>query len=411
MTSKPQVRFLDRSTPPSILTLIAITATSALAMNMFMPSLPSIAQYFDVQYRVIQLSVAVFLAMNAVLQLVIGPLSDRYGRRRVLMAGFVIFVLASLGCIFAPSAKVFLIFRAIQASVAVAMVLSRAIVRDMVPQNEAASMIGYITMFMAVVPMISPAIGGYLDQVFGWQATFWVSVGAGILGLWLIWADLGETNTSQSTSFAQQFSEYPALLSSPRFWGYSLSSAFAWGAFFAYVGGAPFVGTVVFGLEPASLGIYFGAPALGYIVGNFLSGRFSARLGANRMVLSGSLVLMAGASLSLVLFYAGLGNVTTFFGLMTFVGLGNGMVLPNATAGMLSVRPKLAGTASGLGGTITIGGGAGLSALAGALLGPGSGPFPLLWVMFTVSVLATASIIYVIRRDRALAAGIPAEQE
>lgn len=400
MNTRPDVRFLDRTTPPHIFTLIAITGISAMAMNMFLPSLPRITEHFQTEYGIMQLSVALFLAMNAFLQVFIGPVSDRFGRRKVMLAGFGVFCLATLGCIFAPNVETFLAFRMAQATVAVAMVMSRAVVRDMVPQAQAASMIGYITMFMAVVPMVSPLIGGFLDQAFGWKSIFWFFFATGVAAMILVWADLGETNTQTSTSFRQQFSQYPALLSSQRFWGYCFAAAFASGAFFAYLGGAPFVGTEVFGLEPARLGFFFGAPALGYMFGNFVSARYSVHYGANRMVLWGASISTLGVLASLIVFELGYGTVYSFFGFMTLVGLGNGMVLPNATSGLLSVRPHLAGTASGLGGAFMIGGGAALSALAGMLLKPGSGPFPLLWIMFIVSTLAIASILWVIVRER-----------
>jgi len=400
MSIKPVSKFLDRTTPPHLFTLITITGLSAMAMNMFLPSLQSISEYFATDYRVIQLSVALFLASSGIVQLLIGPVSDRYGRRKVMLTGFMVFILSSIGCVFATNVETFLAFRILQATVAVSMVTSRAIIRDMVPQTEAASMIGYITMFMAVVPLVSPAIGGYLDELLGWKSIFWFYAISGVFGFLLIWADLGETNTNQSTSFRKQFSNYPELFLSHRFWGYCLAAALTSGAFFAYVGGAPFVGTEVFGLTPSELGFYFGAPSLGYMIGNFVSGRYSMRIGGNRMVLAGTLVSTAGTVMSLVIFLSGFGSALSFFGFMTFVGFGNGMVLPNANAGIVSVRPHLAGTASGLGGAIMIGGGAALSALAGTLLKPGSGPYPLLWIMAIVSALAIASILWVIARER-----------
>lgn len=372
-----------------------------MVMNMFLPSLPSMAVYFKADYRVMQLSVALYLVALAFLQMVVGPMSDRFGRRPVLLVGLGVFLLATIGCLLAPTAEVFLIFRMAQASVGVAMVLSRAIARDMFKQSEAASMIGYITMGTAVIPMISPAIGGALDEIFGWRASFVVFLVLGIIVFWLVWADVGETNAAQSTSLRQQIRDYPELLMSPRFWGYCLAAAFASGAFFAYLGGAPFIGTEVFGLPPSQLGIFFGAPAVGYMTGNFLSGRFSTRIGVNRMVLWGTLFAVAGTAASLSMSLAGIGTVYSFFGFMITIGLANGMVLPNATAGMLSVRPHLAGTASGLGGSIMMAGGAALSALAGALLGPGRGPFPLLVIMVIVSVLSLASILLVIWREKA----------
>jgi DHA1 family bicyclomycin/chloramphenicol resistance-like MFS transporter len=400
MSSMPDVRFLDRTTPPHILTLILLTGLGALSMNIFLPSLPNMALYFDADYRLMQLSVALYLGVNAVVQIFIGPISDRFGRRPVLLWGVFLFILATIGCLFAQTVEVFLVFRMCQAVVIVGLVLGRAVVRDMVPQDEAASMIGYVTMGMAVVPMVGPAIGGLLDQAFGWQSNFVVLALAGIGVFYLIWRDLGETAPKSSSSFSAQFAEYPELLGSRRFWGYCLSAAFASGAFFAYLGGAPYVGSEVFGLTPAVLGFLFGAPAIGYFFGNFISGRYSVRYGINLMILWGAGVSAIGVITSLIFFYLGFDTPLVFFGFMTFVGFGNGMILPNATSGMLSVRPHLAGTASGLGGSIMIGGGAALSALAGVLLVPGRGAFPLIWIMAITSVLGVLAILYTIRRER-----------
>lgn len=402
MSSMPAPRFLDRSTPPTFLTLIAIASITAMAMNMFLPSLPAMTEYFQTEYRTMQLSVAVFLAVNAFLQLFIGPISDRFGRRPVLIGGMVIYLIATLACIYAPTAAAFLWFRMLQATVVVSMVLSRAIVRDLYEQDRAASMIGYVTMGMAVVPMLTPALGGWLDEHVGWQANFWAMLIAGLVVLGLILADSGETNRARSTSFAAQFADYPELLASPRFWGYSLSAALSSGAFFAYLGGAPFVGSVVFGLTPTTLGVLFGAPAIGYVFGNGLTGRLASRVGINRLILIGTIVATAGVALAFLVTLSGLGTAVSFFGLMTLLGFGNGLVLPNATAGILSVRPQLAGTASGLGGAMMIGGGAALSALAGSLLKAGGGPEPLLWIMLAVTSLGIFTIYLVILRERRL---------
>ena len=405
MATNPEVRFLDRTTPPHVMTLVLIAGLSAMSLNVFLPSLPHMADHFATDYSVMQLSVAVYLAVNAVLQIIVGPISDRYGRRPVLLVSTVLFVAATIGCIYAPTIEVFLIFRMGQAVIVSGMVLSRAVVRDMYDQDKAASMIGYVAMGMAVVPMISPAVGGFLDEVFGWESNFWLLAILGVLTAWLVWSDLGETAARRNTSLMDQVREYPGLLTSRRFWGYCLAMAFAAGAFFAYLGGAPYVGTEVFGLDPGTLGLFFGVPAVGYAMGNFLTGRFAIRFGVNLLVLWGTLVSCAGTLLSLALFYTGNGSVWAFFGPMVFVGLGNGLVMPNAMSGMLSVRPHLAGTASGLGGAIMIGGGAALSVLAGILLVPGAGAFPLIWIMFATSAVAVASILYTIRRERQVMGG------
>ncbi|MCC5985277.1 MAG: multidrug effflux MFS transporter [Rhodobacteraceae bacterium] len=405
--SKPvtaQTRFLDRTTPPHVLTLVLLAGLAALAMNMFLPSLPSMAAYFDTDYRVMQLSVSLYLAVNALLQVFIGPISDRFGRRPVLLWSLAGFIIATLGTLLATSAGVFLFFRMLQAVVVSTIVLSRAAIRDVMDEAAAASRIGYVTMGMALVPMIAPAIGGLLDEVFGWRGSFALMLLAGIGILALTWADLGETKAPGNGGLRSTFADLPELMTSRRFWGYCITAMLASGSFFAYLGGAPFVGSEVFGLSPAVLGIYFGAPAVGYAFGNFLSGRYAVRIGVDRMVLWGCLVCLAGVGMMSVFFAAGAQVPAVFFGFFIFVGLGNGMVLPSATSGMMSVRPHLAGTASGIGGAILIGGGAALSALAGALLTPETGAAPLLGLLLTTSSLSVVSIIYVIRRRRVIGA-------
>lgn len=402
MSHIPPQRFLDRSTAPSIFTLIVLTGLGALSMNVFLPSLPQMAEYFGAEYGVVQLSVALYLGVNAALQLLVGPLSDRYGRRPVMLVGVAIYCLASLGCLWAPDVITFLVFRMIQASVVVGLVLGRAVVRDLYPRDQAASMIGYVTMGMAIVPMVGPVIGGALGQAFGWKANFWLLFGAGLVILLLAWADLGETARKGEGRLRDQFAQYPTLLLSRRFWGYSLSSTLASGAFFAYLGGAPLVGARIFGLEPALLGLFFGAPALGYFFGNLISGRFSVRVGVDRMILWGALITVAGLSTGLGLFFVGYKTALVFFGSMTFVGLGNGMVLPNATSGMMSIRPDLAGTASGLGGSIMLAGGASLSALSGVILSQSDQAYPLIYLMLACAIGAAASAIYTARRNHAL---------
>ena len=384
------------------MTLILITGLAALSLNVFLPSLPSMARHFGVEYHVMQLSVSLYLAMTAFLQIFIGPISDRFGRRSVLLTSIAIFVAATLGAVLAPNFGVFLACRMLQAAIATGFVLTRAVVRDMVAQDKAASMIGYVTMGMSVVPMIGPVIGGMLDKAFGWQASFAMLGIAGVAVLALTWSDLGETATNRAGSLRDQARQYPELLKSQRFWGYCLASAFASGSFFAYLGGAPFVGTNVFHMDAATLGFYFGAPALGYLIGNFLSGRYSMRYGINKMALAGTVVNTAGLAVLAILTALGLENANLFFGLIISVGLGNGIMLPSTNAGLLSVRPALAGSASGLGGAFTIGGGAALSALAGYVLTPGSGTMPLILLMLVTSAISILCVLWVMRRARAI---------
>lgn len=403
MSTLPTIRLLDRTTPPHILTLVLITGMAALSMSIFLPSLATMTTYFDTEYAIMQIAVSGYLAATAILQVFVGPISDRFGRRSLVLGSLSLFVFASIGALFATAVEVFLFFRILQAAVATTMVLGRAIVRDIVPQDEAASMIGYVTMGMALVPMVGPMIGGALEQAFSWQATFVFLSAAGLATLVLAYLDLGETVQGQGTGFREQIRTYPELLSSPRFWGYVLCAAFGSGAFFALLGGASFVASEIFGLSPLWSGIALGAPAIGYAVGNFLSGRFSVRVGINRMAVTGTLIAVSGLGTSALLTLAGVHHPLIFFGFCVFLGLGNGVMLPNVIAGSISVRPHLAGTASGLGGAIMIGGGAALSQIAGSILTIETGTMPLQLIMLGVSVLAFLSVLFVIWRTKQIA--------
>ena len=402
MAKFPKPVFLNRETQPSMLMLVLLASISALAMNSFLPSLPNMAEHFGSSTALMGLSVGVYLGTSAIFQILVGPLSDRIGRRTVSLWALIIFSVVSISCVYAPNTFVFMVLRALQAIAACTFVVARAIVRDTTETQASGSKIAYISMGTAICPMFGPALGGLLDGWFGWEANFWFIGGLGFFILLIAYFDLGETVPENTQGFRQQFSEYPELLLSRRFWGYCLASAFGAGAFFAYLGGGPFVGSIVYNLSPEMLGLYFGAPAIGYFFGNFLSGRFTIRFGIDAMILWGLWIIFSGLSLSMVCSYVGYGTVETFFGFMIFVGLGNGLTIPNATAGMLSVRPHLAGTASGLGGAMMIAIGAALSTLAGAFLIPGSNEMPLLMLMWFSSLSGVAVIIYVRQRNKRL---------
>ena len=403
MQKYKDVRFLNRSTPPHILTLILLASISALTMNIFLPSLPNIASELNSSTSILGLSVGIYLASSAVLQLIIGPFSDQFGRRPLILWSLIIFCISTLATVFVTNTAQFLILRIFQAISASCMVLARAIVRDTTESIEkAGSKIAYVTMGMALVPMVGPAIGGLLDYQYGWEASFWLLFILGLVILIISFFDVGETLSDHNQSFLQQISTYPSLLRSKRFWGYCLSSAFVSGAFFSYLGGAPFVGNEVFGLEPKDLGFWFGAPAIGYVLGNFLSGRFSTKIGSDKMIFLGVTTALFGVSISMTISLLDHGSVLSFFGLMTLVGLGNGMSIPNATAAMMSINPKLAGTAAGLGSAIMIGGGAGLSAIANFILIPGSSEIPLIMLMWTSVFCGLCSVAYVSYRKKTL---------
>lgn len=380
--------FLDRAAPPHILTLVLATSVSALATNVFLPSLPGIARYFEADYALAQLTVSIYLAATAVLQLGIGPASDRFGRRPVMLVCLGIFVLGSLASILAPTIEFLLAGRILQAFSVAGMVLARAIVRDTVANDRAASRIGYITMGTAMVPMAAPMIGGLLDEIYDWRASFAMMLAFGLAAFVLVLLDLGETNRSASTSMAAQMRAFPGLLASLPFWGYALTGAFSMATFFALVGAGPFVATELLGLRPSEYGLYFGLLSLGYVIGNFVAGRHSPRIGLDAMMLSGNLMAAAGTALAFALFWLGLGSALALFGPMVLVGIGNGMTLPNAAAGVVGVRPELAGSASGLAGSLQLGFAALVSALAGVVVTVETGIIALLALMLAAAIAA-----------------------
>jgi DHA1 family bicyclomycin/chloramphenicol resistance-like MFS transporter len=388
----PPTRFLDQTSPPHIVSLVSIAGLSALTMNIFLPSLPAMAEDLAVDYDRVQILISGYIAMTALVQLIIGPLSDRFGRRPVMLGALIILLAASIVCMIATSIEVLTLARMAQTAVVAGLVLSRAIIRDMVPVEEAASMIGYVTMGMTLVPMVGPTVGGLLSDAFGWRASFAAIAVAGLLVLLLVRHDLGETNRQKSSSFTAQFRAWPGLLGSGRFWAFTLAATFTSGAFFAFLGGAPFVGGTLMGMTPSVLGLQFMFIASGYIAGNFLSGRFARRAGIEAMMLIGGAVALIGAALPILFFSQGLTTSLAFFAPQIIVGFGNGLSLPSANAGIVSVRPELAGSASGLGGAITMGGGAFVSWLASAILSVETGAMPLLLVMLACCVLALIAI-------------------
>lgn len=383
------------ASPPSMFTLILLTALSVLSLNMFLPSLSNMAADFQADYSLVSLSIAGYLAITAVLQVIMGPLSDRFGRRPVLLAGLAVFTLASLVCALTTDIWVFLAFRAFQGAVISGWLLSLAVIRDTAPPQEAASRIGYLSMAMAVAPMLGPMFGGALDELFGWRANFVVYTGLGVAALALCWIDLGETNTAPSETFAEQFQTYPELLRSRRYWGYALCMAFSTGAFYSFLAGTPLVAVTVLGLAPASVGFYMGTITAGFALGSFLSGRWANRFPLTTMMISGRLVACAGLVAGLALLLSGFVNEISLFGATVLVGLGNGLTMPSCNAGVLSVRPKLAGSAAGLAGALMVGGGAVLTSITGAVVTEESGAYALLGMMLFASMTALAAALWV----------------
>jgi DHA1 family bicyclomycin/chloramphenicol resistance-like MFS transporter len=401
--------FSAASAPPKLFTLVLLSGLSVVSLNMFLPSLSNIAAELQTSYRLLaSVSIAGYAAMTTVLQLLIGPLSDRVGRRPVVLVSLVIFVVASLGCLLALDVWAFLLFRTMQAAIVSGFALSRVIIRDTEPAQKAASLMGYLSIAWAIAPMLAPMLGGAFDQLFGWRANFWAFLGFGAAVLVLSWLDLGETNKNPSETFTKQFKAFPSLFRSRRFWGYSLCMAFSMGALYAFLAAAPLVATTVFQMSPATLGFYMGSTAAGFILGSFVSGRFAALYPLTTMMVAGRVVACAGLAAGLSLLLAGVVHEVSLFGSCVFLGFGNGVSMPSSNAGAMSVRPELIGSAAGLSGALTGAGGALMSGITGTILNEANAAFVLLGMMLLSSTMALLAALFVLWLDRREAAANPA---
>jgi DHA1 family bicyclomycin/chloramphenicol resistance-like MFS transporter len=374
------------------LTLILLSALAILPINFFLPSLPGMATEFDVAYGVMGLSLAAYAGVSACLQLVLGPLSDRFGRRPVVLGALAIFLVATIGCAMAPDAWTFLACRMAQAVIAPTYAVSLAAIRDTTTREKAAGQFGYLAMAWAIAPMLGPTVGGLLDQAFGWRASFCVLALLGAAVLVLCWIDLNETNHTPSNTIAEQYRAYPELLGSKRYWAYCVCMAFSVGAFYAFLAGAPLAASA-FDLSPAMLGLYMGSITGGFMAGSFLAARLAGRLPLTTILVAGRIVACAGPLLGLVLYAAGIGHVLALFGPCLLVGVSNGLTQPGANVGAISVRATHTGSAAGLAGAITVAGASIMAAVAVVVLTEENARSGLLLVMLASAVVALGAAV------------------
>ncbi len=379
---------------PPLWLLIALAGIGPFALNIVLPAIPAMARSYDSSYGVLQLILTLYLTAFAIAQLILGPLSDRLGRRPVMLASLGLLVVGSVWCALAPSPGWLLAGRVVQAmGGSTGLALGRTIVRDVQSTEQAASTLGYITMGMVVAPMLAPAVGGLLVSHGGWPLAFWLVGAAGLGLLWLCGHYLTETAPAYRSAAAAPTPPpkvsafgYGPLLGITRFWGYALTMAFASGMFFGFLAGAPYVVGEIMGRPEGEYGFYFILSSLGYMLGNFLSGRFAKAVGPDTMVALGVALSLVGVALLWGL--AHWLHPLALFLPMTVIAISNGMNLPSATAKLIGLRPGLAGAASGFGGAFQIGVGALVTLVVGALISGGSQ-----WLLWVMSVCGGLSLL------------------
>ncbi|WP_404382909.1 multidrug effflux MFS transporter [Caenispirillum salinarum] len=357
-----------RSFPIAVL-LTALVAFGPVSTDMYLPSLPAMTRAFETSVSMVQLTLSVFTAGFAFGMLFYGPLSDRFGRLPVLMGGVTLYVAASVVCMVAPTIEALLAGRFLQALGACAgPVLGRAIVRDVYDRAEAARMLSYMAAAMALAPAVAPLIGGGLHAAFGWQSNFVVLTGFGVVILAAVWVALQETNRHRDPHALRPsriIANFLHLLKSRAFMGHTACVALAFGGLFSFISGSSFVVIDVLGVKPGYFGFAFMAVVIGYITGAFGGGRLTGRLGIERMLFIGSLLVAAAGTTAMALAWAGVETVVAVIAPISVYFLGAALVMPNGTAGAIGPFPRMAGAASSLLGFLQMG----MGSLTGYLVG------------------------------------------
>jgi len=334
-----------------LVTLVAITLLGPLTVHTFLPAMPAIQKDFAVSMALAQAGLSLAVATMACTTVVYGTLSDRLGRRPVLIAGLGLFVCGVAVSAAAPTMTVFLAGRVLQAAGAgCGVVLARAMLRDAYGDDKLAKYFAYLTAAYVLGPMLGPVLGGFLMDAYGWRAMFLLALGMGVAILALVVWRLPETHRKRTRflGFRSLARDYAILLRSSRFLGYTMHTAFSTGGFYALISASAFLIGDVLGESASTFGLYFILLPLGFMLGNFVSGRLVGKVAGHRMVMIGASLAMLLVFCHGWLLFSGPMTAMTLLApgaVMTFT---QGLSIPNAQAGAISGDPRLTGTASGL---------------------------------------------------------------
>ena len=361
-----------RLQPQSFLMAVLLTAlvsVAPLSTDMYLPALPAIGQFFQADAAQVQLTLSVYLIGFAGGQLIMGPLSDRFGRRPVLIAGLILFLISSIACFLAGSIVALMTARLFQAVGACAgTAISRAMVRDIHGTQNAARLLAHMGTAMATAPLVGPLIGGQLTASYGWQSNFVVLAAIAMILLLLSVFTLPETHTQPdllALSARRMGVNYKVLAEHREFRNFTLSNAFSFAGLFAFITGSSFVLIDGFGLGPKAFGFAFGVVVLGYMTGTQVSVRLSRRMELESVVgLGGRIGLIAGIGGLLTVMIAPPSIFTVIVPMFCY-NIAVGFIMPNTMAGAIGPFPHMAGAASALMGFFQMT----MAALSGALVG------------------------------------------
>jgi len=358
----------------SILLLAALAAVGQFASNVYTPSLPFVASDLGIDAALVQSTFGIFLLTFAAMQLVYGPLADRFGRRPVLFAAFALFLSGTIACAVADSLTALLAARAIQAAGAAgALIVSRAATRDSFEGVALHKAMATVTIAFALVPGLAPLLGGVTQELAGWRATFWLTLGVGALTAAVAFLRLPETNRSTGITLAPGaiLAGYRAVLRDRIATTYALSAGLVFAAMSAFFAASPalFIGHL--GVGAAEYGLYPPIAVTGFIIGGIVTRRLAGKVPARQIAATGLGIMALALTLMLLLPAAGMVHKHLFNATMVLNVTGLGVFLPTAISQVLTRFPERAGTASAMQGFIQMfGGGLGVfvvSALQAAL--------------------------------------------
>ncbi|MGJ4943357.1 multidrug effflux MFS transporter [Bradyrhizobium sp. HKCCYLS1011] len=383
--------------------LVVMTGLAPISLYLLVPALPMLATTFGRDASVVQMTVSCYMVGIALSQLLLGPLSDRYGRRPVMLAGLSLAIVASFGCILAQSLPQLILARFLQAlGGASGMVISRAIIRDLYPRERVGAMISLVIAVMMIAQMLSPLTGGLIEITLGWHAIFYVVTALSVAIAIAVTLALPETRRARAEG-ASFGSDVTVLLKSRAFIGYVLCQVLASQIIFAFAGGGPYIVEVQMGRSSAEYGAWFATTGFAYFVGNLFCVRFSPRHSLDKLIWFGLALQLVGSLLNFGWSLLGLNQVpSVLFGTQMLVMFANAAVMANSAAGAISVRPSAAGTASGAMGFLQMGLGALTSQLGAYLGGHYASTLPLTSAILMLSLACASTMIFLVPRGNAI---------
>ncbi|KOU57534.1 MFS transporter [Streptomyces sp. MMG1533] len=357
-TTEPAARALRRTGLLVTVLLGSLTATPPLAMDMYLPSLPQVTKSLNAPAATVQLTLTACLLGMALGQLVVGPMSDRWGRRRPLLTGLAVYVVATALCALAPTVELLVVFRLAQGLAGAAgIVIARAVVRDLHDGMAMARFFSTLMLISGVAPIVAPLIGGQILRVTDWRGVFVVLTVVGALLAGMVWAKLPETLAPaerHSGGVGEALRAMRGLLADGGFSGYMLAGSFAFAALFAYISASPFVIQEIYGASPQTFSLLFGLNSVGLVIVGQINGKvLVGRVSLDRVLAVGLTIVILAATALLLMALGVFGEVglapvaAALFVLMSAMGI----TLPNTQALALMRVKHAAGSASALLGT------------------------------------------------------------